>query len=202
MVMRPSRAGFTLIELVLVLALVAILAAAGLPRLFDATAAWRVRLAAQELVGTLRTARTLALREGTHVAVKFFPQEDGTVSFAFYQDGDGDGVRNRDIADGTDREIRPPRRLSHLGGRVGFGLPPGRPPRDPGNPRRQLPRLEDPIRFNRSDLASFSPLGESTPGSLYLSDGRNHLAVVRVFGRTGKVKVLVYDFRTETWKGP
>jgi hypothetical protein len=87
-----------------------------------------------------------------------------------------------------------------MGGHVRFGFPPGPAPKDPGNPSRRLDRLEDPIRFNRSDIASFNHLGGSTPGSLYLTDGQSHLAVVRLFGRTGKVKVMHYDSITETWE--
>ena len=68
------------------------------------------------------------------------------------------------------------------------------------NPRRRLDRLDDPIRFNRSDIASFNQIGRSTPGSLYLTDGRYLLSVVRLFGRTGKVKVMRYDPETEVWQ--
>ena len=59
---------------------------------------------------------------------------------------------------------------------------------------------DDAIRFNSSDLASFSPMGGSTPGTVYLTDGQSQLAAVRVTGRTGKVKVVVYDFGAEVWK--
>ena len=93
----------------------------------------------------------------------------------------------------------PTRRIQHLGRAVRFGIPAGRPPRDPSDPRRLLGRLEDPIRFNRSDLASFNPLGGSTPGSLYLTDGHHHLTVVRLYGITGKVMILNYDYADEAW---
>ena len=63
-----------------------------------------------------------------------------------------------------------------------------------------MDRLDDPIRFNRSDIASFGPLGGSTPGSLYVTDSIRHLAAVRVFGRTGKVKVLRWDAVEDRWR--
>ena len=87
-----------------------------------------------------------------------------------------------------------------MGSYAHFGFPPGPAPRDPGNPSSRLDRLDDPIRFNRSDIASFDQLGTSTPGSLYLTDGRALLSVVRLFGRTGKVKILRYDSKTEKWE--
>ena len=134
------------------------------------------------------------------MAVKFFTADPAEVSYALFADGDGDGVRNDDIDSGVDPQVAPARGLTHFGRHVGFGFPPGLAPRDPGNPSRRLDRLDDPIRFNRSDLASFSPLGGSTPGSLYVTDGVEELAVVRLFGRTGKVKVLRYDAEQESWQ--
>lgn len=80
-----------------------------------------------------------------------------------------------------------------------IGLP-ARPVRDPGDPSRFLDRIDDPIRFNSSDLASFGPLGTATPGSVYLTDGGSHLAVVRVLGTTGRVRLLQYDFVSEIWR--
>jgi prepilin-type N-terminal cleavage/methylation domain-containing protein len=197
--MRLRTAGFTLIELLGVLAIASLLFVSA-----SQIAAWssglEVRLAAWELVGTLRCARSSAIRLRVNVGVKFRTAVDGGVSFTLYEDGDGDGVRSNDIDSGVDPRVGLPRELRHFGSRVHFGFPRGVRPRDPGDPRRRLERLDDPIRFNRSDLASFGPLGGSTPGSLYLTDGRHHLVVVRVFGRTGKVKILRYDRVTEKWR--
>ena len=90
--------------------------------------------------------------------------------------------------------------MVHLGGRTGFGFPSGPAPRDPGDPTHRLDRLEDPIRFNDSDIASYGPLGTSTPGSLYVTDGRGELFVVRVLGMTGKVRMMRWDARSDAWK--
>ena len=196
--MKRLRSGITLIELIVVLGLLSVLFAAT-PRVITWSLGLQVRLAAWELVGILRQARSSAIRLGVNVGVKFRTTEAGDVSFTLYEDGDRDGVRTADIDSGVDPRIGLPRQLHHFGRRVRFGFPAGVRPRDPGDPRRRLGRLRDPVRFNRSDLASFSPLGGSTPGSLYVTDGRHHLVVVRVFGRTGKVKILRYDARSERW---
>jgi hypothetical protein len=129
-----------------------------------------------------------------------FTREAGRYRYALYRDGDGDGVLTRDIESGVDPQVVPPHPLQHLGGRVGFGIPPELAPRDPGDPSRRLQRLDDPIRLNRSDLASFTPLGGSTPGSFYLSDGNQQLFAVRLFGRTGKIEVLHYDAASGRWR--
>jgi type II secretory pathway pseudopilin PulG len=192
--------GFQLVELCVVLALLGSLVTLGVPPLLRISADLRLRLAAEEMVGALRSARAFAVRHNANVAVKFRTGEDGVVTFTLYRDGDGDGVLTKDIEKGVDPEVSRPRRLAHLGKGLGFGFPPGPPPADPGSPGRQLDRLDDPIRFNQSDLASFSPLGAATAGSVYLTDGRSRLAAVRVFNRTGKVRVLVYDPKERVWR--
>ncbi len=197
----PSRsAGFNLVELIVVMAIGTLAAALATPDALRLSSALRVRTAAADVAGALRTARAMAIREGFNAAVKFSTDDSGAVSYRLYQDGDGDGVKNSDIESGVDRPVGPARQLRHLGRAVEFGFPSGRPPRDPADPRRVLSRLEDPIRFNRSDLASFNPLGGSTPGSVYLTDGRHHLTVVRLYGITGKVQTLHYDRLEEMWK--
>jgi type II secretory pathway pseudopilin PulG len=191
--------GFSISELTVALAVVSAGLFAAAPPLLKLTSALRVRLAAEELVAVLRTARSLAVRDDVEVAVRFAADPSGAVSFALYRDGDGDGVRNDDIRAGVDAEVAPPRQLAHVGREVRLGLPDRR-VRDPGDRESWLDAGGDPVRFNRSDLASFSPLGGATPGSLYVTDGGDGLAVVRVFGGTGKVRVLVYDFAAETWR--
>ncbi len=198
--MREPQVGFSLVEMMVYLAMVLLIAAIGLPSVWEWGSGLRVELAAGEMTAVLHRARIYSAQRNAKVAVKFETQPDGVVTHALYRDGDGDGVRNADIAAGIDPEVRPPRRLAHLGQRVHFGFPAGEPPRDPGDPKRRLGRLDDPIRFNRSDLASFNPRGTATPGTIYLTDGRRHLAAVRVNNRSGKIAVLIYDPDTEIWR--
>ena len=198
--MSSAQRGFQLIELIVVLAVMTSLLTMVAPPLLRMSGDLRVHLASQELVGVLRLARAYAIRHGVNVAVKFRTDEKtGEVTFTVYRDGDGDGVLNRDINSGADPEAAPPGRLTSLGKGIGFGFPPGMVPRDPSS-GRPLERLDDPIRFNESDLASFGPLGTSTPGSLYLTDGVQRLAAVRVFNRVGKVRVMTYDTVSRAWR--
>jgi type II secretory pathway pseudopilin PulG len=198
--MQRYRPGFTLIELLISGAVSLVFVLTVVPNLLHLSQSLRVRMAASELVGVLRTARQHAVLSGRKVAVKFNPSLVERVTFTLYRDGDGDGVLNSDIDSGIDPSLGPSRQLTHLGQRIRFGFPPGAAPTDPSDPSRTLTALDDPIRFNRSDLASFGPLGGSTPGSLYLTDGNRHLSVVRVFGYTGKVKILVYNPTTRRWR--
>lgn len=198
--MRTSEQGFQVAELVVSLAVLTLVLMLSLPALSHFAAGLRLRLAAAELEASLRSARSSAIRLGTEVAVKFRPRADGTCTWAIYRDGNGNGVLNRDITAGIDPQVTPPQILEELGKQMRFGFPPGRPARDPSDPSKRLRFADDPIRFNQSDLASFGPLGTSTPGSLYVTDGQSRLMAVRVFGRTGKVKIIAYDFDAEVWK--
>ena len=159
----------------------------------------RVELAAAEVASTFRVARAYAIRHSANVGLKFLVETDGAVTWALYRDGDGDGVLSADIESGDDPQVLPRTRLAHLGRQIRFGFPPGSAPRDPGDPRRRLSGLDDPIRFNRSDIASFSPIGTATPGTVYITDGLRHLAAARVTGRTGRVVCLHYDIESESW---
>jgi hypothetical protein len=198
--MGSSQKRFQLPELLVVLAIFVLMLALGAPPLFQISGDVRLRLAAEELVGALRLARSWAVRHDANVALKFRTDADGTVTFTLYRDGNGNGVLNREIDSGVDPEVEAPRRLTALGHGVGFGFPPGPPPADPGSPGRPLDERGDPIRFNQSDLASFSPLGTATPGSLYLTDGVTRLAVVRVASPAGRVRVLTWDPARRLWR--
>jgi type II secretory pathway pseudopilin PulG len=197
---KRFQKGFQIVDLVVSLAVMGLVLTLGAPPLLRSSADLRLYLATQDLVGVLRLSRAYAIRHSANVAVKFRTAKDGTVTFALYRDGDGDGVLNRDIDTGVDPQVQQPRRMAHLGRGFGFGFPPGPPPMDPSSPRQPMDRLDDPIRFNQSDLASFDPLGTATPGSLYLTDRRSLLAAVRVTSRTGRIRVLRYDSRARTWR--
>jgi type II secretory pathway pseudopilin PulG len=195
----PSPRGFQLAELTIVLALIACMVLIGLPELLRGSGDLRLRLAAEELVSVLRLARSWAVVHDANVAVKFRTAADGTVTFTLYRDGNGNGVLTADINAGRDPQVGPPRRLSNFGRGIGFGFPPGPPPTDPSSPGH-LMTPSDPIRFNSSDLASFSPLGTSTPGSLYLTDSRQRLLAVRLANRAGLVHILTYDAAKRVWR--
>ncbi|HEX9735600.1 MAG TPA: GspH/FimT family pseudopilin [Thermoanaerobaculia bacterium] len=193
-------AGYTLLDALMVVAILGFVAATIYPPFVQTTSSLRLKMAAQQIAGAMRLARAYAIRHSANVAVKFRVGDDGAVTYALYRDGDGDGVRSNDLESGKDPEVWPPRRLHYIGGSVRVGIPPGRPPRHPGNPDRRLDQLDDPIKFNSSDLASFSPLGTATPGSIYLSDAHRHLMAVRIYHVSGKVTILAYDETSETWQ--
>lgn len=197
---KKSQDGYQILELIVALAILSFVAFLAAPPLMSMTARLRVRAAAHEITTALHSTRTWSIRHRQRAALKFFVRENRTTECAVFVDGNGNGVLNREIESGTDWQAEPRRRLTSFGRTAFLGFPSGSEPRDPGNPSRRLDRLEDPIRFNRSDLASFDPMGTVTPGSIYLTDGKSQLAVVRLYNRTGRMKVLFYDFEEEIWK--
>jgi hypothetical protein len=189
--------GISSLEIIVALALAATLAAATAHGAFQIQSALAVRSAAADLAATFFRARAFALTRGVTVGIKF-RRDGGRYEWALYRDGNGNGIRTFEIASGVDRSlglsIAWPR-SDVLPGILKDGAVP-----DPGSPGRQLDRPDDPIRFNNSDICSFSPVGESTPGSIYLWDGRDRMAVLRVFGRSAKVRTLYYFRGEKSWR--
>jgi type II secretory pathway pseudopilin PulG len=197
-----GASGLTLLDLVVTLAVLAVATAVTVPPLLEATRRLRLDTAARQVARTFHLARSYAVRHSANVGVRFNPDTGGTgrVSWTLYRDGDGDGVSSEDVRRGVDPPIGPRERaLTPFGRGVAFGFPPGDPPREVGG-RGRLDRLDDPIRFNRSDIASFTSLGTATPGTAYLTDGRDGLMCVRVSSLSGRIRVLTYDAEKEEWR--
>jgi len=156
-----------------------------------------VRNAVHETTVAFFQARAYAISRGRNVGLKFRRNGDRW-EWALYGDGNGNGVRTSEIASGVDRPLGVYLPWSRNDVRpaimTGTRVP------DPSSRGRYLDRIDDPIRFNNSDICSFSPVGESTPGSVYLWDARDRMAVVRVFGASAKVRTLYYRRGERGWK--
>ncbi len=72
----PRDAGVTLLELLIVLALMSLLLGLLAPRIGRATDNWRLRRSAERVAQVLRYARTRALFEGRYYVVEIDPQEN------------------------------------------------------------------------------------------------------------------------------
>jgi hypothetical protein len=48
-------------------------------------------------------------------------------------------------------------------------------------------------------MVTFTPLGTATTGSLYVRGRHEAQYVVRVFGETGKTRLLKFNRRSGTW---
>jgi hypothetical protein len=186
--------GITVLELLLVLAIGSSLLLLTAVSAFSLQATIAVRSAATETAAAFWRARSYAITTGRYTGLKFRRNGDRW-EWTLYGDGNGNGIRNAEITSGID----PPLGVHFPWTRndVMPGIRPGAP--DPSDPARTLTPTTDPIRFGLSDICSFSPVGESSPGSVYLWDGRNRMGVVRIFGRSAKVGFLYWKTGEREW---
>jgi prepilin-type N-terminal cleavage/methylation domain-containing protein len=193
----PSRrlagaAGFSLLELLVVLWIAAITAAVAVPYILGALDDLRTRAAARYLSGRMFHARSEAVKRSYRVGYQFRPQA-GDWWFAGFTDRNGNGIRSAEISSGIDPELWPAEALSTRFAHVSFGLAPGTPLIDGGTG-------SDPIRVGNSDIVTFDPNGSSSSGTLYLRGRRGAQYAVRVFGVTGRTRMFKYEPGTLSWK--
>jgi type II secretion system protein H len=84
---RRHEAGFTLIELMVSLSVMAVIMAIAIPTMTTHMALQEIRGSAQQVVDVLRDARDSAVNEGQPRYVRFFPGEPGSYEVRRY-DGD------------------------------------------------------------------------------------------------------------------
>jgi len=178
--------GFSLVEALVAVAILMIAAAIASPHFRPVVAEAHLLGAAEQFLGQFRLASSMAVRAGVYTGIRFEPHDDGTVWYAVYRDGNANGVRSIDIETGEDALVSGPFPLAGGAPTVRVGINPGTPapPPDDGT------LSGDPIRFGRSDILSFSPLGTATPGTFYLA-GEFAQAAVRVTGGSARVRIMV-----------
>jgi hypothetical protein len=199
--MRPPRrrrseaSGYSVIEVLFVAGVIATATGIAVPQFLFALDHFRTLGAARYVSTMLQRARMEALARTTNVAVRF--AGDGQfIDYAVYLDGNGNGVLSQDIHSGLDQQVRPVERLAdHFSG-VDFGVMPHLPAIEPGS----APPGADPIRLGPSNMVSFTPFGTSSTGSLYLRGLRNAQYAIRVFGETGRTRILKFDSRRRQWR--
>ena len=188
--------GASVPELVVVLAILGMVFILGLPPLTDVLAEEGLATAAREVSTILIGARDRAVFQGADVGVKCV-SSGGDLVLSVYQDGNGNGVTTADIKKGVDRLVAGPFGLRDKNPGITFSFVPGFNGMDPGG--AAIGNLADPIRFGASNICSFSPVGESSPGSVYLSNRRSRQAAVRVTPANAKIQVFTWHGKTLKW---
>lgn len=193
--MSRHQRGFTLFEIVTLLVILGIIVLVSVPAFASMRRRAALRAATAELRSVFHLTRMRAISRGVNCGMKFSRIGD-VWYFAVYEDGDHDGIRNDDITKGVDILLDPPRVVFPSSRAVDIGML-AISIKDPdGDP---LPPTKAPVAFNRSTICSFSPLGESTPGTIYITDRVRDLWCVRVYGATAKIRVLRYVPKTKKW---
>jgi hypothetical protein len=165
-----------------VAATAAILAAAAVPQFTAGIDRMRAAGAARYLAGRLAFARSLAVARAANVALLLVPGGE-TFTYALYADGNGNGVRTRDIDAGVDPPLAAPLRFSEQFPGVTL----------------LLTDTADAASPEATALLSFTPLGTSSSRTLYLQARDGSRYAVRVLGATGRTRVLRYVAATRAW---
>lgn len=186
-----SSAGFTVVEILLVLAIGAVLVALTAPVLSGSQDAGDGAGAARHLASLLRRARQEAILEGRHVGVVFDEAADGW-RLRLCRDGNANGLSRTDVANGDDRCDAAPMAIREWFPRADVGRS-----RDVPGPGGDM--AEAVVAFGAARMASFSPSGTSSSGSVTIRTRSGRHWAVRVAGVTGRVRVVRFDVRTHRW---
>jgi hypothetical protein len=189
-------AGYSFLELLLVMAFGVTLTAAAVPQYVAGLDDLRVSGAARYVSARLQRARMEAVKRSVMVGVQFTQTPGGRYRYAVYLDGNRNGVLTREIERGVDPLFTPDEQLADQFPGVEFGAIPGLPPVDPGGTAPGT----DPIRLGSGNIASFSALGTATSGTVYIRGRRDAQYAVRIFGETGKTRMLKFEPTTRRWK--
>ena len=188
-----AAAGFSMVELLFTIAITGTVTAIAVPQAVRALDGYRTGAAAHYLAELLGNVRSEAVRRSAFVGVRF---DASTPDYRITTivDGNGNGLRNADITKGIDRAVTAAETLAQHFDGVSFGILEGVPDAD-GHPVA----TGDGVRVGASRIVSMNPDGTSSSGTLYVHGrGRSQYAV-RVFGATGRIRTLRYDFSQLKW---
>jgi Tfp pilus assembly protein FimT len=194
-----EREGITLPELLVSMTLAVVLAAALAPSLAGLGRSARLAAAVRALVVCMQGLRSRSIAQATSYGMLFRRDTRGWYWWVT-RDGNGNGLRTAEIRIGQDRLLSGPHRLSDFASGTQFGFPPI--PSIRALPTRggSIVRRDRPIRLGSTLLLSFTPLGGSSSGTLYVTDGRARLAAVVLYGRTGRIRVYTRDPASGRWR--
>jgi Tfp pilus assembly protein FimT len=187
--------GVAVVDVVAALALSLTMAAMAVPVIGGTLDREHTIVGAQHLAGQLQRARMEALKRSAAVAVRL-EVIDERAGARLYVDGNGNGVLQRDIDRGTDRPLTGVEWLDAHAGDVSLRV--NQAVTDAGGSGSLAPG-SDPLRIGRTALVTFSPLGSSSSGTLYVAARRGPQMAIRVYGASGRVRVLMFDARTRQW---
>jgi type II secretory pathway pseudopilin PulG len=190
---RAAGAGFSVVELLFVLAIVATLAGIGIPLTTSALDDLRVGMAARYVAGRIIAARLDALQRSMAFGLRF-DAGGADYTFASCVDGNGNGLRTAEIADGTDRQLAPAEYLGQRFADVRFGLAAGIPDLDGTRESGD----GDGVRIGSARILTLGPDGTATSGTLYIRGERGQYAV-RILGATARVRIFQYHTGAKAW---
>lgn len=190
-----GAAGAALIDIIIATSLCVVMTAIAVPVVGHTLDRERTIVGAQHLAGHLLRARLNSLKRARAVAVRIEVVGDRT-RLQLFADGNGNGVQQRDIDRGIDAPLAPREWLDDQARDVSLRV--NQTIKDVAGNATLAPG-DDPLRIGNTALLTFSPLGSATNGTLYVAAHRGPQMAIRVFGATGRVRVLMFDAHTRQW---
>lgn len=166
------RRGVSLVELLVVIALVAIMAAISVPFLGSTIAKRKLDNEADFIAGTLLTSRTKAMEKGFPFRIDF-----GASNMNFLSFGDKNSNGMKDAGE----EVFGPYMLKNG---IAFGSGASTGPNDTKVPEDGISLVDNRLTFNI--------IGSSNAGTIYLKKAQR-TAAIRIMPATGAVVCWVYD---------
>jgi hypothetical protein len=188
----------SLFEAILVMVVLAIIVTTALPELNELRRAAALRSATSQLKGLLFRCRANAVMNARSTAAVFEQLSDGSWRCFIAVDGDGDGIRSRDIRRLVDPVVGEV--INFEAGGASLGILQGEFVPDPSGRGRLRGDLSDPVRAGRGNMITFTPRGTASPASLYLTDHHARMRVLRIYGGTGRVISRVWRSGWPNWR--
>lgn len=164
--------GFTMMELLIGMAVVAIVASIGFPTFMAQRDKARIKRAGRELVSHFQTARINAMRDGRTWVVLF---DTANHKYTLSHAGD-DGTLD------TDDDVQVKEIVLSGYGDISLGIGEDVGPRPGGT------EPDDGVSFN-GNRVTFKPDGSSESGTVYVVNGKGQTFAVGSISRTGRIKV-------------
>jgi len=190
-----GTSGAAIIDIIVATSLCFLMAAIAVPVIGGTLDRERTIVGARYLAGQLERARLDSLKRARFVAVRVQVIGDRT-ELRLFADGNGNGVLQSDADRGIDPPLTPVAWLDDQAQDISLRI--NQEIIDVSGSTVLAPG-DDPLRIGRTSMLTFSPLGSATSGTLYVAAHRGPQMAIRVFGATGRVRVLMFDARTRQW---
>jgi len=191
-----SDRGAALVDVLAATGLSLVMAAVAVPVVGATLEREHVMVGTHYLAASVQRARLESLKRATAVAVRL-EVLDGRAAVQLFADGNGNGVLQRDIDRGIDRPLAGREWLDEHAREVSLRI--NQPVTEVAGAAALAPG-DDPLRIGNTSLVSFSPLGSSTSGTVYVAGRRGPQMAIRIYGATGRVRVLMFDAQARQWR--
>jgi hypothetical protein len=184
--------GTTFLELIVVLGLIGLFVVVTTANLNATQRRIDFDQFAEEIFSSLQKCRWKAFQQRCYTGV-FVEKVRSGYEFSFFTDGNGNGIRTVDIADGKDISLYRPIRVYRASGDMEAAILKAGVPEIPPK-KGVLNGAGSPIKFGNTKIISFSPNGQSSSGTLYLScHSQKQMYAIVLYGPTARMSMWKYS---------